>query len=81
MECTGMTAIQFNKLFPIGTPVRFYPVIGGPKFIETKTRMAAWSLNHGSPENIGHGTPVVAVEGRAGGMLLDAIETIDQEAR
>lgn len=69
MKCTGMTAKQFNKHVPVGTPVRYYPIIGGAEFIETRTRSEAW--------NLGHGEPVVKVTGTTGGVVLEAIETIE----
>lgn len=72
MRCTGMTASQFNNAFPVGTPVRYFSIIDEAEFIESKTRSEAWQL--------GHGASVVLIEGKSGGKLLDAIETIDPEA-
>ena len=63
-----MSAERFNKLFPVGTAVNFFPIIGGEGFDTTETRSEAWEL--------GHGEPVVKVKGRTGGVCLEAIETI-----
>lgn len=61
-----MGAKEFNRLFPVGTPVRYFSIIGGPDFVETETRSEAWEL--------GHGAPVVMVKGRSGGVSLEAVE-------
>lgn len=61
-----MTANDFNVLYPVGTTVKYHPIIGGAEFIETKTRSEAWHL--------GHGEAVVKIEGRAGGVSLRALE-------
>jgi hypothetical protein len=70
-----LTAEQWNSRHPIGTPVIAYPgvrpsdplaaVFGVPR-LETRTRSRAW--------NLGHGEPVVAVDGYAGGISLDHID-------
>lgn len=60
-----MTAEQFNKLYPIGTAVNYHPVIGRENHTPTKTRSSAWTLPSGQH--------VVMVEGRAGGVALEAI--------
>ena len=36
------TVEQVADKFPIGTPVRFYPVAGLPEFKETKVRSKPW---------------------------------------
>lgn len=72
-----MTAEQWNERYPIGTPVIAYPGVrpehsadtGFPcTRLETRTRSHAW--------NLGHGEPVVAVEGYAGGISLDHIDPV-----
>lgn len=63
MERTALkqiTADQFNATFPVGTPCRYFPVMGEIEHIDTKTRTPAWTL--------GHGRTVVSVEGKAGGV-------------
>ncbi len=70
-----LTADQFNARYPIGTAVIAYPgvrpkdpaaaVFGVPR-LETRTRSIAW--------NLGHGEPVVAVDGYAGGISLGHID-------
>jgi hypothetical protein len=63
-----ITAEDFNKKFPVGTAVRYHPIIDHEGYVESKTRSKAWEL--------GHGEPVVMIEGKAGGVSLDAIATI-----
>lgn len=55
-------ARQFNELYPVGTPVVYWPVLGHPHCIKTLTRSRAWALSSG--------TPVVKVEGFAGGVAI-----------
>lgn len=67
-----MTAGQWNELYKVGTPVRFWPgsrVVDHPKV--SRTRTPAWAL--------GSGTPVVSVEGSSGGMALTHVEPITEE--
>jgi hypothetical protein len=57
----NLTADEFNAKFPVGTAVRYWPVLPAVPSIpprETKTRSAAWTL--------GDGHPVVMIEGLAG---------------
>jgi hypothetical protein len=69
---TDLTATQWNERFPIGTPVIAYPGVrpeysgDGYTRLETHTRSRAW--------NLGHGEPVVAVDGYAGGISLKHID-------
>lgn len=62
-----MTAEEWNKRHPVGTPVRFETYRGGP-IEESRTRSEAWEL--------GHGEPVVKIEGRAGGVCLDFLTVV-----
>lgn len=88
-----MTADEFNALHPVGTPVTAYPFVrpGHPvtvkfreaaaagrrgaseldpcKRLDTRTRSVAWSL--------GHGAPVVLVEGHSGGICLTHIDVVE----
>ncbi|MFF5261288.1 hypothetical protein ACFY4C_20290 [Actinomadura viridis] len=70
-----MNAAEFNARYPVGTPVVAYPgvhpesapnvVKSAPdvvKRLTTRTRSVAWTL--------GHGEPVVMVDGYAGGIAL-----------
>ncbi|MBV6697480.1 hypothetical protein KV557_10120 [Kitasatospora aureofaciens] len=82
----NLTAEQWNERYLVGTPVTAYPGIR-PEYaaqigstscprLETRTRSHAW--------NLGHGTPVVAVDGYAGGIDLDHIDlnqTVEETAR
>jgi len=68
-----MTAEQWNSLVPVGTPVVAYPGVRPDDFpgvdltrLDTVTRSRAWEL--------GHGQPVVSVEGYAGGIALTHVD-------
>jgi hypothetical protein len=71
-----LTAEEFNARHPIGTRVIAYPGvrpeyaarIGMTEYpcLDTRTRSRAWAL--------GHGEPVVKVEGHAGGISLEHID-------
>jgi hypothetical protein len=88
-----VNADEFNARYPVGTPVFAYPFIrpedpvaiayqervkdgrtfGNPdpcKRLKTKTRTPAWTL--------GHGEPVVSVEGYAGGICLSHVDVREQ---
>lgn len=75
-----LTAEQWNERHPIGTPVIAYPgirpeyaaEIGTTQYtrLETVTRTRAW--------NLGHGEPVVSVEGYAGGISLEHVDVVEQ---
>jgi len=76
----NLTADQFNTAHPLGTPVIAYPGIR-PEYaaeigttdyprLVTRTRSAAW--------NLGHGEPVVMVDGFAGGISLEHIDLQEQ---
>ena len=56
---------QFNARFPVGTPVLYWPGVREGEGRESVTRSEAWLLG-------GH-TPVVMVEGYAGGIALSHI--------
>jgi hypothetical protein len=69
-----ITSAQFNEMYPVGTPVTYYPVlpeVPGILPLITHTRTPAWDL--------GHGAPVVSVEGRAGGVYLTHIELREED--
>lgn len=85
-----MNAAQFNARYPVGTPVVAYPFVrpehpvavryreavaaGLPRKpeddpctrLDTVTRTPAWT--------VGHGEPVVSVEGYAGGISLEHVD-------
>lgn len=71
---TSMTAAEWNELYPIGTRVRYHSIIGqhvcGESCIESRTRSAAWDLGL---------EPVVKIEGKAGGVSLQALRVLIQE--
>lgn len=62
------TAEDFNAAHPVGTPVRYWPGLRRGDGIESVTRTPAWCMG-------GH-TPVVTVEGYAGGIALTHVEVI-----
>lgn len=88
-----MNAESWNRLYPVGTPVVAYPGIRPEhpvavayrkaveagrtvvsetdpcKRLETVTRTPAWTL--------GHGTPVVSVDGYSGGIALTHVDPIE----
>lgn len=75
-----MTVERWNSLYPIGTPVIAYPGFRpehpaadslGCTRLETVTRSRAWPL--------GHGTPVVLVDGYSGGIDLDHIDVLPRD--
>lgn len=62
------SADAWNAQHPVGTPVVAYPGVRGRGALTTRTRTPAWTL--------GHGTPVVSVEGYAGGIALTHVDPI-----
>ncbi|MFD8820819.1 hypothetical protein ACFV1C_00370 [Streptomyces sp. NPDC059605] len=64
----SMTADEWNRLYPVGTPVLAYPLTRDDEPLDTATRTPAWTL--------GHGEPVVSVEGYAGGICLTHVDPI-----
>lgn len=60
---------RFNRLYPVGTPVRFWPGVREGEGQIGLTRSAAEILS-------GH-TPVVWVTGHAGCIALTHVETLD----
>jgi hypothetical protein len=61
-----VNAAEFNAAHPVGTPVVAYPGTRNDEGLITKTRTPAWEL--------GHGAPVVSVDGYAGGICLTHID-------
>ena len=60
---------DWNDKYPPGTPVH---LVNDDQQVEhTRTRTPAWLL--------GDGTPVVSVEGRTGGYLMDRISVREDE--
>ena len=65
-----LTAAQWNALHPVGTAVTAYPGVRGEDPLTTRTRSKAWTVG-------GH-TPVVSVDGYAGGICLTHIDVIEE---
>lgn len=63
-----LTAKQWNERYPVGTPVVAYPATRDGWSLVSQTRTPAWTL--------GHGTPVVSVEGYAGGICLTHVAPV-----
>lgn len=63
-----ITADAWNALCPEGTAVRYWPVRGSDEYLDTKTRSRAWEL--------GHGAPVVSIEGVTGGVLIEHLSVL-----
>lgn len=63
-----ISALEWNEKHPVGTKVKYHPIIDEPEFIESATRSEAWEL--------GHGAPIVKIVGRAGGVSLDALDVV-----
>lgn len=61
-------AERFTRTHPVGTPVRYWPVLGVPDFEDTKIRSEAWVL--------GHDAIVVKIEGRTGGVSTGHLQKI-----
>jgi hypothetical protein len=63
---------KFNERYPVGTLVVYHPRIGSNEgAIVRKTTSPAWAL--------GHGTGVVKIEGKAGGVALAHLEIAEDE--
>lgn len=70
-----MTAAEWNARYGVGTEVVYAPhrAARPPERRRTRTRSDAWTL--------GHGEPVVAVEGKAGGVALWAVTPLEEVPR
>lgn len=67
-----LAADEWNAKNPVGTPVKYFPLIGcdDPPALLTVTRTPAWIL--------GHGQPVVSVVGMAGGVALSHLQLMNE---
>ncbi len=66
-------AEAWNAVHPVGTPVNAYPQTRQDEPLLTRTRSEAWAL--------GHGEPVVMVEGYAGGIALTHVDVRTEAER
>ncbi|MEE1735931.1 hypothetical protein PUR49_05300 [Streptomyces sp. BE147] len=64
-----MTADEWNRRYPVGTPVLAYPGTRDDEPLDTVTRTPAWTL--------GHGAACVSVEGAGGGIHLTHVDPVD----
>ncbi len=65
-----LTAVRLR--FPVGAKVFYRPVMGLPEQEETVVRSGPWRL--------GHGSIVLKVNGRAGGVSVDHLTLIGEAA-
>lgn len=65
-----MTADEWNRRHPVGTPVDAWPGSRDTAPVRTRTRTPAWTL--------GSGDAVVSIEGRSGGIALDHVHPIEE---
>lgn len=65
-----MRAAEWNDRHPIGTRVRYRPVINRPEFTDTCTRSEAWTVGRYS---------VVLLKGEKGGKLLSHLEVLTDD--
>lgn len=63
IEAAEISAANWNASVPIGTLVRYFPVLGQPESVVSKTRSPAWVMPCG--------IAVCSIEDHAGGMSLD----------
>lgn len=57
-----LSAEEWNELYPVGVPVRYWPVLGDDLYRDTITRGQAWTL--------GDGHSIVTIQGQPGGVSL-----------
>lgn len=70
--CAGgcpVNAQEWNERVPVGTPVTAFPLTRDDASLETRTRSVAWEL--------GHGEPVVLVDGHVGGIYLTHVDVAE----
>lgn len=64
-----MTDTEWNRKYPVGTRVRYFPIMGELEtHIDSVTRSEAWTL--------GHGAAVVKIVGTAGGVSLSHLTVL-----
>lgn len=64
-----MTAEDASNMFPVGTKVKYYPILDENHYEESEIRSEAWEL--------GHGELVVKIKGRTGGVSVSHLEFND----
>lgn len=65
-----MTADMFNRQYPVGTKIKYYPIVRLKDDYKTGvTTTPAWDMNSN--------TPLVTTDIMSGGLLLSHIEVID----
>lgn len=58
----AMSIEDARSAFPMGTPVRYFPLSNSPTFVRASVRSDPWIL--------GHGAVVIKITGRAGGVCV-----------
>lgn len=74
--CGAHTEESWNKAYPVGTTVRYWPVyppVANIPPVDTTTRSEAWTL--------GDGSVVVSIAGKTGGVRLSHIEVRNASSR
>jgi len=70
---TSMAVDLWNRLYPICTPVLYFPLKDSNECISSKTRSKAWNLKSDHP--------VVLIEGKTGGVSLEHLVVIATPSR
>ena len=52
--------VKVAARYPVGTPVRYYPIAGSKECVDSVVRSEPWEL--------GHGAIVIKIEGKTGGV-------------
>ena len=66
MNCLEEAIADWSEKHLLGSPVRYYPVIGRPEYQDTQIASQAWI--------VGDREAVVKIKGHAGGVSLRALE-------
>lgn len=64
-----MRATEWNKKYPVGTPVRYWSMLREGEGTVSRTRSEAWNAS---------GSDMVLVEGRSGGIALTHVDPIEE---
>lgn len=65
--------IEARRKFPVGSAVRYWPVLGEDEPVEAEVRSEPWAL--------GHGAIVVKITGKTGGVLVSHLDRLDGTGR
>lgn len=65
-----ITSEKWNKIYEVGTRVRYWRGVREGEGVVSKTRSSAWDLC---------GFPVVLIEGTTGGIALSHVEVVSSQ--